>query len=48
MRVGNFRFNKHPLLVDIVGVIALAGLVAWVFWILLHSVPYREIPIWML
>jgi len=42
------RFNVHPTAADILGGVALAGLVAWTFWILLQMVPYHSIPIWML
>lgn len=48
MKVHNSRFDKHHPIMEVIGAIVLLGLVAWVFWILYQSVPYREIPIWML
>lgn len=42
------HFNSHPTAADIVGLVVLAALVAWTFWVLLHMVPYHEIPLWML
>lgn len=42
------HFKVHPTTTDIVGVVVLAALVAWTFWILLQMVPYHEIPLWML
>jgi hypothetical protein len=40
--------NSRPTAADIVGIVILAALVAWTFWVLLKMVPYHEIPLWML
>lgn len=42
------HFTGHPTASDVVGVLVLAALVVWTFWVLLQMIPYHEIPLWML
>lgn len=48
MRSHRPHFNLDPRVSDIIGMVVLAGLVAWTFWVLLQMVPYHEVPLWML